>query len=84
LEQATLNGLRGRVEAVRQSALAEGRMSALALYRRCTPERRARMRRALSYKGKGLSTRDIGKLLDCHHQMVSRLLKDAAMLGMGG
>jgi Rha family phage regulatory protein len=82
LEEAALNSLRRQAEAVRQSALAEGRMTALALYRRVTPQRRALIRRALRYKGMGLGSRDTGKLMDCSRQLVCSLLKDAAMLGM--
>jgi Rha family phage regulatory protein len=77
-----LLALERKVEAVRQSALAEGRMQALGLYRRLTPQRKTLMRRALHYKGMGLGCREIGKLMDCSHQQVWYLLKDAAMLGM--
>jgi Rha family phage regulatory protein len=77
-----LHALERRAEAVRQSALAEGRMTALALYRRVTPQRKALIRRALHYKGMGLGSRDTGKLMDCSRQLVCSLLKDAAMLGM--
>jgi Rha family phage regulatory protein len=82
LEATAAAALRGQIEAVRDAALAEGRMSGLALHRRTTPERKALMRRALRYKGMGLGSRDSGKLMDCSRQLVCSLLKDAAMLGM--
>lgn len=52
--------------------------------RRGAPAYRTRMRRALRYRRMGLSMREIGMLTGCRHQEISILLKDAAILGLGG
>ena len=67
------------LEQAKAKALQEG----LALRQRMTVKRRALMRRALRYKGLGLSSREIGRLMECSHQMIHYLLKDAALAGMG-
>lgn len=66
-----------QIELARTQALKEG----MALSRRLTAERKTAIRRALAYRNKGLTCREIGKLMDCRHQTVSRLLRDAALAG---
>lgn len=68
------------LERVKTKALQD----AFALRQRLTPTRRAQMRRALRYRGMGLEYREIGKLMDCSHQMVFYLIKDAGMLNLAG
>lgn len=69
------------------AASAAGAKAALALaatvHARITPERMAKVRRAADYKARGLSHRDIGKLLDCGNRNVWYLLRDARTLGLG-
>lgn len=71
LERAAL----GRIE---QNAFHK----ALTMRQRMTPKRRAQMTRALRYRKMGLELREIGKLMECSHQMVFYLLKDAKLLGL--
>lgn len=75
-----------QIELAREAALLQGRQSgwqnALALRYRLTPERKAKMRKALRYKKMGLELRDIGKLMECSHQQVFFYLKDAKLAGM--
>ncbi|MCL1939560.1 MAG: Bro-N domain-containing protein [Desulfovibrionaceae bacterium] len=75
------------VELAREAALEQGRQTgrkeALATRRRDSPAYRALIRRALRYRGLGLELREIGKLMDCSHQKIFYMLKDAALLGLG-
>ena len=68
------------LETARHTALQEG----FRLRERLTPERRQLMKKALSYRQRGFSQREIGKMLDCSHTLAHNLLKDAALIGMGG
>ena len=86
LRRVRQEAMQRQIDLARESALIEGRQAgwhdALALRRRLTPVRRAEMRRALRYKAMGLELRDIGKLMDCSHQKVFYMLKDAKLAGM--
>ncbi|MDR0339923.1 MAG: Bro-N domain-containing protein [Desulfovibrio sp.] len=83
LRRLRQEAMRRQLEETRQAALEQGRQEALAARQRLTPTRRARMRRALRYRNMGLTCRETGKLMECSHQMVFYLLKDAGLLGMG-
>lgn len=67
---------------VLQKAVEQGRREALAMRGRMTLACRTQMRCALRYKGMGLATREIGKLMDISHQAVFYMLKDAELAGM--
>jgi phage regulator Rha-like protein len=80
--QAVL-ALETSVEQARREGREIGRKEVLATRRRDTPVYRALIRRALRYKGMGLGCREISKLMDCSHQKIFFMLKDAAVLGLG-
>lgn len=67
---------RAVLENARADALTEGARMAL----RLGPARRRRMRRATTYRAKGLSIGDIAKLLDSNSREVHYLLKTAQVL----
>jgi len=90
LEAAAQAALEGQITAARQSALteaagqialarAQGAAAALAL----SALEKTRMRRALAYKGRGLTIRETAKLMDCSARTVWFLLKTARELGLG-
>ena len=64
----------------RQTALQEG----FRLHGRITAERKVLMRKAVTYRERGFSHQEIGKMLDCSRTTAQNLLKDAALIGMGG
>lgn len=78
---------RAALDHAREAARLEGGQAALALaakaYDRITPERMEKVRKAVCYKGKDLSEREIAKLLDCSRRSVTNYLQDAKTLGMG-
>lgn len=82
LEQMALEHLCGQIEVARQEGLEAGRREVFSIRRRDSPAYRALMRRALRYRGMGLELRDIGKLMDCSHQKIFFMLKDAKILGL--
>ncbi len=55
----------------------------LKLARRLTPERKREIRRAVRYKGLGLSNREIGRLMKCGPDKVRGLIQDHASLKGG-
>lgn len=81
--QAIQGHMENVISAARQEGILAGRAEALATRHRDTPTYRALMRRALRYRGMGLELREIGKLMDCSHQKIFYMLKDAAILGLG-
>lgn len=76
---------RAALERMQEAARLEGGHAALAsaatVYDRITPERMEKVRKAVYYKAKDLSEREIAKLLDCHHRSVQNYLQDARALG---
>ena len=77
---------RAALEQAEDAARREGGHAALAsaatVYDRITPERMEKVRKAVYYKAKDLSEREIAKLLDCHHRSVQNYLQDARALGL--
>jgi Rha family phage regulatory protein len=78
---------RAALDNAREEARLEGGQNALALaaqaYDRITPERMDKVRKAVYYKGKDLSERDIAKLLECSRRSVTNYLQDAKTFGLG-
>jgi len=72
--------------ALERAALENARQDALAAAARAprafSPAQRAIVDRALAYRAKGLTIREIAKLLDCHRDTVSRALQLAGQAGM--
>lgn len=64
------------LERVRCTALQQG----VSLQSRLTPKRLALMRKAVTFRKRGFSHREIGKMLDCSHSSAQALLKDATLL----
>lgn len=75
---------RAALERAQEAARLEGGKAVLAIAARITPERMAKIRKAVDYRAKGLSHRDIAKLLDCSNRNIWYLLQDARALGLEG